>query len=119
MSATGALLQRAGLAMPVADTDTIVVRYAAVALMRDLRAMGGDQRAHARRAAPAPRQLRARREIYADRFCDPDGRVRATFAIVWMSGWAPHASQQKPAQRGSRRSRSATLSKAREIIRSS
>ena len=99
----GALMQRAGFALPVADIETITVRYADMfGLMRDLRAMGGANALVARSRRPAPRQLFARAaEIYGERFADPDGRIRATFAIVWLSGWAPDPSQQKPARRGS------------------
>ena len=70
--------------------------------MRDLRAMGASNALVARSRRPGSRRLFMRAaEIYAERFADPDGRVRATFAIVWMSGWAPHASQQKPLKPGS------------------
>jgi SAM-dependent methyltransferase len=99
----GALLQRAGFALPVTDVDSVVVRYGdALALMRDLRAMGATNALVARRRRPLRRAtlLRAA-EIYASRFADPDGRVRATFEIVWLSGWAPHESQQKPLRPGS------------------
>lgn len=98
----GALLQRAGFALPVTDIDTVVVRHASpFGLMRDLRAMGGANALVARRREPLRRAtlLRAA-EIYAERFSDPDGKVRATFEIVWLSGWAPHASQQKPLRPG-------------------
>ncbi len=99
----GALLQRAGLALPVADVETVVVRYDSMFhLMADLRAMGETSALSDRSRKPAPRALFARAaEIYAGRFSDPDGRVRANFSIVWMSGWAPDASQQKPLKRGS------------------
>lgn len=99
----GGLLQRAGFALPVTDADTVVVRYASpFGLMRDLRAMGGANALLARRRDPLRRAtlLRAA-EIYAERFSDPDGKVRATFEIVWLSGWAPHESQQKPLRPGS------------------
>ncbi|MFZ4531655.1 MAG: methyltransferase domain-containing protein [Alsobacter sp.] len=99
----GALLQRAGFALPVTDVDSVVVRYGdALALMRDLRAMGATNALIARRRQPLHRAtlLRAA-EIYGARFSDPDGRVRATFEIVWLSGWAPHESQQKPLRPGS------------------
>jgi SAM-dependent methyltransferase len=97
----GALLQRAGFALPVADVDEVVVRYDDMfALLADLRAMGATSALLGRR--PAGRSLFARAaEIYAERFADPDGRVRATFSTVWLSGWAPHASQQKPLRPGS------------------
>ena len=99
----GQLLQRAGLALPVADLDRIVVRYASpFALMDDLRHMGATNALVERRRVPLRRAtLRRMAEIYADRFADADGRVRATFEIVWLSGWAPHESQQRPLRPGS------------------
>lgn len=99
----GALLQRAGFALPVADVETVTVRYdSAFGLIADLKAMGAANALIARSRRPATRALFARAaEIYAERFSDPDGRVRATFSIVWMSGWAPHSSQQKPLRPGS------------------
>lgn len=99
----GALLQRAGFALPVADIDTVTVRYDHMfALIRDLRAMGATNALTDRSRRPASRALFARAaQIYAERFSDHDGRVRATFSFVWLSGWAPHASQQKPLKPGS------------------
>lgn len=99
----GALLQRAGLALPVADVETVTVRYASMfGLMADLRAMGETSALVDRSRRPAVRGFLARAaEIYAERFSDADGRVRASFSIVWMSGWAPDASQQKPLKPGS------------------
>jgi len=99
----GALLQRAGFALPVADVEALTVRYDSMfGLMRDLRAMGATNVLVDRSRRPATRRLFMRAaEIYAERFSDPDGRVRATFATVWMSGWAPHHSQQKPLEPGS------------------
>lgn len=99
----GALLQRAGFALPVSDLDTMTVRYDSLfSLMRDLRAMGVTNPLAARSRQPATRRLFLRAaEIYAERFSDPDGRIRATFSFVWFSGWAPHASQQKPLKPGS------------------
>jgi len=99
----GALLQRAGLALPVADIETITVRYdTPFGLMRDLRAMGETNFLVDRSRRPASRAMLARAaEIYAERFSDGDGRVRASFSIVWLSGWAPDASQQKPLRPGS------------------
>ncbi|MCO5162271.1 MAG: methyltransferase domain-containing protein [Mesorhizobium sp.] len=99
----GALLQRAGLALPVADIETVTVRYDSMfALMRDLRAMGATNTLLARLRKPARRALFLRAaELYAERFSDPDGRVRATFATIWLSGWAPAPSQQKPLRPGS------------------
>ena len=99
----GALLQRAGFALPVADVDRLTVRYATpLALMADLRRMGAANPLAERRRAPLRRETLARAAaIYAERFADPDGRVRATFEIVWISGWAPHESQQTPLKPGS------------------
>jgi SAM-dependent methyltransferase len=103
----GGLLQRAGFALPVTDSDIVRVRYAnAFALMRDLRQMGLTNALNDRRKAPLRRGtlLRAA-EIYAERFADPDGRIPATFEIVWLSGWTPHESQQKPLRPGSAKMR--------------
>lgn len=99
----GALLQRAGFALPVADIETVVVRYDSMfALMRDLRAMGATNPLMARLRRPTGKALFLRAaEIYAERHSDPDGRIRATFATIWLSGWAPDASQQKPLRPGS------------------
>ena len=99
----GALLQRAGLALPVADVETVTVRYDTLFdLTADLRAMGETSALVDRSRRPGTRKLFARAaEIYAERFSDPDGRIRASFSIVWMSGWAPDASQQKPLKPGS------------------
>ncbi|MDA9496123.1 methyltransferase domain-containing protein [Bradyrhizobium sp. CCBAU 11357] len=99
----GALLQRAGFALPVTDVDRLVVRYGnAFALMQDLRRMGAANVLIERRRTPSRRATLLRMaEIYAERFADADGRIRATFDIVWLSGWAPHASQQQPLKPGS------------------
>jgi SAM-dependent methyltransferase len=99
----GGLLQRAGLALPVADSEPLTVRYRDMfALMADLRAMGATNALHARLRKPAPRGLFLRAaELYAERFSDPDRRVRATFELIFVSGWAPHESQQKPLRPGS------------------
>ncbi|EKS33676.1 methyltransferase domain-containing protein [Afipia clevelandensis] len=99
----GALLQRAGFSLPVTDVDRIVVRYDnAFALMQDLRRMGATNTLNERRRTPSRRATFLKMaQIYAERFSDPDGRIRATFDIVWMSGWAPHESQQKPLKPGS------------------
>lgn len=99
----GALLQRAGFALPVADVETLTVRYDSMfGLMADLRAIGAQNALLDRSRRPGTRELfRRAAELYAERFADPDGRVRATFSIVWMSGWVPDASQQKPLKPGS------------------
>ena len=105
--AMGGLLQRAGFALPVVDLDRVTVRYGTpFALMKDLRAMGWANPLTDRRRAPLRRATLMRAAaIYAERFADPDGRVRATFDLVWLSGWAPHESQQKPLRPGSARAR--------------
>ncbi|MGY3511037.1 methyltransferase domain-containing protein [Bradyrhizobium canariense] len=99
----GALLQRAGFALPVTDVDRVVVRYAnAFALMQDIRRMGAANVLIERRRTPSRRSTLLRMaEIYGERFADADGRIRATFDIIWLSGWAPHASQQQPLKPGS------------------
>jgi SAM-dependent methyltransferase len=99
----GALLQRAGFALPVTDVDRVVVRYDdAFALMADLRRMGATNVLIERRRTPLRRATLLRMaRIYAERFADPDGRLRATFEIVWLSGWVPHESQQQPLKPGS------------------
>jgi SAM-dependent methyltransferase len=113
----GALLQRAGFALPVTDVDRITVRYASpLALMHDLRRMGAGNALAERRRTPLRRAtLRRVFEIYAERFADPDGRIRATFEIVWLSGWAPHESQQQPLAPGSARTRLADALKTQEV----
>jgi SAM-dependent methyltransferase len=107
----GALLQRAGFALPVTDVDRLTVRYPSpVALMHDLRRMGATNPLIERSRRPLARATLARMlEIYADRFADSDGRIRATFEIVWLSGWAPHPSQQQPLAPGSARARLADV----------
>jgi SAM-dependent methyltransferase len=112
----GALLQRTGFSLPVTDVETVTVRYAdPFGLLRDLRAMGLTNALVSRRKVPLRRAtlLRAA-EIYRERFADPDGRVRATFELVWLSGWAPHESQQKPLRPGSARTRLAEALGAHE-----
>jgi SAM-dependent methyltransferase len=113
----GALLQRAGFALPVTDVDRVRVRYDSVFnLMQDLRRMGATNSLIARRRAPLKRAtLHRMAEIYARRFADDDGRVRATFEIVWLSGWAPHPNQQQPLQPGSAKTRLADALGTREI----
>lgn len=113
----GALLQRAGFALPVTDTDRLTVRYdSAFALMRDLRRMGATTILVDRRRRPLRRATLVRMaEIYAQRFADPDGRVRATFEIVWLSGWSPHPSQQQPLKPGSAAARLADALGTQEV----
>ena len=113
----GALLQRAGFALPVTDVDRLTVRYASpIALMHDLRRMGATNPLTERRRRPLRRAtLERMMAIYAERFADPDGRIRATFEIVWLSAWAPHESQQKPLAPGSARRRLADALGTKEI----
>lgn len=103
----GSLLQRAEFALPVTDIEAVTVRYRdPFGLLRDLRALGLTNALHHRRKTPLRRATLIRAvERYAERFSDPDGRVRATFEMVWLSGWAPHESQQKPLQPGSAKAR--------------
>jgi SAM-dependent methyltransferase len=113
----GALLQRAGFALPVTDVDRVTVRYAsAFDLMADLRRMGATNPLVERRRTPLRRATLPRMaEVYAARFADADGRVRASFDVVWLSGWAPHASQQQPLKPGSAQARLADALGTREI----
>jgi SAM-dependent methyltransferase len=113
----GALLQRAGLALPVTDVDRLTVRYSsAFTLMAELRRMGATNALDERRRTPLRRATLLRMaQIYAKRFADGDGKIRATFEIVWLSGWAPHESQQKPLRPGSAQTRLADALGTREI----
>jgi NADH dehydrogenase [ubiquinone] 1 alpha subcomplex assembly factor 5 len=98
----GALLQRTKFALPVVDSDTVVATYGdALAVMREVRAMGGANPLRARRRTFLRRATLARAlDIYRQRFARPDGRVPATFEILTLTGWAAHESQQKPLQPG-------------------
>ena len=103
----GSLLQRAQFALPVVDADTVTVTYPdALALMHELRAMGATNVLNSRRKLPLRRTTLARAiEVYARRFGLADGRVPATFEIMTLTGWAQHASQQKPLRPGSAQGR--------------
>jgi SAM-dependent methyltransferase len=107
----GALLQRAGLALPVTDVETIRVRYGdCFALLRDLRAMGATNVLHERRRTPLRRAVLLRAaEYYQENFADADGRIRATFDFIWLSGWAPAAGQPQPLRPGSAKMRLADV----------
>lgn len=98
-----ALLQRAGFALPVADADTINVTYEnAFALMRDLRGMGESNAVEARPRRPLSRAaLFNAGDLYTRRFAQADGRVRARFQIVYLTGWAPGPGQPEPKKPGS------------------
>jgi len=113
----GALLQRAGFALPVTDVDRVAVRYdSAFKLMHDLRRMGATNALIARRRTPLKRATLMRMaEIYGQRFADEDGRLRATFEIIWLSGWAPHPDQQQPLKPGSAKARLADALGTKEI----
>ena len=113
----GALLQRAGFALPVTDVERLTVRYSSpFILMSELRRMGAANALAERRRTPLRRETLARMaEIYAQRFADPDGKIRATFEVIWLSGWAPHESQQKPLRPGSAQVRLADALGTREI----
>lgn len=99
----GNLLTRAGFALPVADCDTITVTYAnALALMRDLRGMGESNAVAERRKSLSRRTtLLEAAALYDRRFAGPDGRISATFQVIYLSGWAPHPSQPQPLKPGS------------------
>lgn len=113
----GALLQRAGFALPVADQDRLTVRYEnAVTLMHDLRAMGATNMLAESDKRPLTRAIVARTNaIYAERFAGEDGRIPATFDLIWLSGWAPDDSQQKPLRPGSAKARLADALGTAEI----
>jgi SAM-dependent methyltransferase len=113
----GALLQRAGFALPVTDVERLTVRYSSpFILMIELRRMGATNVLTERRRKPLRRATLTRMaEIYAQRFADWDGKVRATFDLIWLSGWAPHESQQKPLRPGSATTRLADALGTREI----
>ena len=103
----GGLLQRAGFALPVADVERTVVRYGDFSsLVRDLRAMGETNALVERNRAPMSRALLAATIAhYVANFSDPDGKLRATFDIVYLTGWAPHESQQQALKPGSAKAR--------------
>lgn len=103
----GGLIQRAGLALPVADSVNLTVTYETpLHLMRDLRAMGETNVMHARRKTPLRRETLMRAmDIYVEHFAEADGRIPATFEIVFLTGWAPSETQQKALRPGSAKAR--------------
>lgn len=113
----GALLQRGGFALPVADAVTRTVSYPdPLRLMADLRAMGQGNALAARLRRFTPRAVIAEAALrYAAAFAEPGGRVRATFEMVWLTGWKPHESQQKPLRPGSAQHRLAEALGAAEL----
>jgi SAM-dependent methyltransferase len=112
----GSLLQRAGLALAVADLDRTIVRYGdAVALIHEIRELGLSNALAGRSRQPVTRRLMAAAvDHYQQHFADPDGRVRATIEIAWITGWAPHESQPRPLKPGSARARLADALKVAE-----
>lgn len=99
----GALLQRAGLAMPVADIQRYNVTYTSpIDLMHDLRVMGETNSMAERSRVPLKKAILNRMcEIYIQHFGTGDGRIQATFEVAFLTGWAPHTSQPKPLRPGS------------------
>ncbi len=100
----GALLQRAGFALPVTDKQTLNLRYAsAMHLMKEIRQLGATAplATQEKRGLITPAHLRTVSRNYQKDASDGDGRIRATLEIIWMSGWVPHESQPKPAKPGS------------------
>ena len=98
----GSLLQRAGFALPVVDTELLTARYSSLRkLIKDLRAMGATSSLNSN-VGFGPRGLFEKtEEVYRERYQDDDGKIRATFEIIFLSGWSPDASQQKPLKPGS------------------
>lgn len=113
----GALLQRAGLALPVADSVTRKVTYETpLRLLADLRAMGEGNALNTRlRRFTGRKVLTEAMRRYSEAFSEPDGRVRASFDMVWLTGWKPHESQQKPLRPGSAQQRLADALGATEF----
>ncbi|CAJ1411605.1 unnamed protein product [Effrenium voratum] len=113
----GGLLQRSGFALPVVDADQIIVRYDTIFnLLSDLRAMGETNAITERRKSPFKRATLMRAaQLYQEKYADQDGRIRATFEILYATGWAPHESQQKPMRPGTAAMRLADALKTEEI----
>lgn len=113
----GGLLQRAGFSLPVVDSDIVTVTYDSIfSLMQDLRHMGEGNAVQSRDRRFTRRDLFLRAgELYAERFSEPDGKIRASFEIIFLLGWAPHASQQKPLRPGSAERRLADALGTQEI----
>ena len=107
----GGLLQRAGFALPVADSISLKVSYAdPYALMRDLRAMGEGNALEGRLRKPTRRAvLKKAAQLYTEQHGDADGRIPATFEMIFLSGWAPDASQPQPLRPGSAKTRLADV----------
>mgnify|MGYP003341633111 CR=1 FL=1 len=99
----GLLLQRAGFTLPVADKDNLLIRYPNIhKLMQDLRSLAASNPLWIERKTNLTRSVIARSaEIYHELYSDNDNRIRASFDLIWLSGWAPHPSQQQPLKPGS------------------
>ncbi len=112
----GGLLQRAGFALPVIDSDTITVTYDnALVLIKELQRMGEGNAVAERSRRPLRRSVLFRAaELYQQRYAAPDGRIPATFQIIYLHGWAPHESQQKPLRPGAARNRLAAALNSKE-----
>ena len=113
----GGLLQRAGFALPVVDSDIITVTYDSIFhLMRDLRMMGEGNAILERQRTFTKKSLFFRAgEIYSQKYASKDGRINASFEIIFMTGWSPHESQQKPLKPGSAQSRLSDILGTTEI----
>lgn len=113
---TGGLLQRAGLALPVADMDTLTLRYDnAFALMQEIKSLGFANVMEGRSHRFTSRRLLQRvAELYQQRYADSDGRIRATLEIAWAMAWKPHPSQQQPLKPGSAKARLADALRVKE-----
>lgn len=112
----GALLQRTGFALPVVDSDRINVSYETIFdLLADLRGMGETNATIERTRRPLSRRLLLRAgEIYLDRYSNAEGRLNATFHVLYLHGWAPHESQQKPLRPGTASQRLASFLGSKE-----
>ena len=99
----GGLLQRAGFALPVVDSEYITITYENMfKLLEDLRGMGEMNAVHERVKHFSTQKFFMRAaELYAERYTNDEGRIFATFQVFYLHGWAPHSSQQQPAARGS------------------
>ena len=113
----GSLMQRAGFALPAVDLDVTTVRYKdALALMREIKALGFQHALEERSRRPVSPALLARAAaLYDERYSDADGRIRATVETAWVIGWAPHDSQPKPLRPGSAKARLADALRTKEI----
>lgn len=107
MPQMGALMQRAGFNLPVVDSEIVTVTYDNLfKLMHDLRFMGEGNALNARSKSFNNRSFLMRAaELYKQRYSEPDGKIVATFEIIFLIGWAPHESQQKPLRPGSAENR--------------